>query len=122
MSHELHADRRHDFRAGWLNALEILVLAPLSAILVLGVTPAAFRIEWECSLGYGVLHTVGDEYLAGFSVGGALGWLAVLAGVIFAQISELRAVALLLPLAWFVLLVVASVAVAAAIGPASCPA
>jgi len=87
---------------------------------VLGVVPSLFEIEWECVRGYGLVHTVGDSYLTGFAVIGAVGWVIVLAGMIYAQISERPRIALALPLAWFTTVVLASLVVGAAIGPARC--
>jgi hypothetical protein len=49
-----------------------------------------------------------------------VGWIAVVAGMIFAHISERPRVALALPAAWFAVLVLASVVAGAAIGPAMC--
>jgi hypothetical protein len=122
MSHALHSSRRHDLPAGWVGFVEILILAPLAAFLVLGVIPAAFGIEWECASGYGIVHTAGDSYLTSFAVAGTAGWLAVAAWVIFSLISERRRAAMLVAPAWFALLVLSSVVAAAAIGPAACPA
>jgi hypothetical protein len=112
----------HELPAGWASFLEIVVLAPLAAVLVLGVVPSAFEIEWECVRGFGVVRTVGDSYLTAFAVVGALGWVAVAVGMIYAHISERPRVALALPLAWFVVLVVSALVAAAAIGPATCAA
>jgi hypothetical protein len=122
MTYRMSADRWHGPSAGWAGTLEVAFLAPLSAVLVLGVIPALFSIEWECSIGYGVVRTAGDEYLSAFAVVGAVGWLAVLVGMLFAQIREQRELGLLLPLAWFVVIVLASVVAAATIGPAPCAA
>jgi hypothetical protein len=120
MAHALHGSRPHEFPSGWASFLELLVLAPLAAVLVLGVVPSTFEIQWECVRGYGVVRTVGDTYLTGFAVVGALGWLVVLAGTIYAHISERPRIAMALPAAWFTALVLGSVVVGAAIGPAMC--
>jgi len=105
---------------GWGSALEVVVLAPLSAALVVRLVPAAFDVEWECSGGYGVVRTAGDEYVSAFPVVGAAGWLAVAIAVLFAQIFEQRRAGLVLPVAWFAVLVVSAIVAAAAIAPASC--
>jgi membrane-bound ClpP family serine protease len=89
-------------------------------VAVFGVVPSVFEIEWECVRGYGVVRTVGDSYLTSFAVIGAVGWIAVVAGTIYAHISERPRIALALPLAWFAALVLTSLAVGAAIGPARC--
>lgn len=120
MAHALHGSHPHEFPSGWTSFVEILILAPLAAVVVLGVVPSVFEIEWECVRGYGVVRTVGDSYLTGFAVVGAVGWIAVLAAMIFAHISERPRVAMALPLAWFAALVLASLVVGAAIGPATC--
>jgi hypothetical protein len=118
-THVLRADRVAG-STGWGSALEVVLLAPLSAGLVLGLVPAAFGVEWECSGGYGIVRTVGDEYVSAFAVVGAAGWLAVAVVVLFAQIFEWRRAGLVLPLAWFAVLVVSAIVAAAAIGPAAC--
>jgi hypothetical protein len=120
VAHALQGSHPHEFPSGWASFLEILILAPLAAVVVLGVVPSVFEIEWECVRGYGVVRTVGDSYLTGFAVIGTVGWIAVVAGMIFAHISERPRVALALPAAWFAVLVLASVVAGAAIGPAMC--
>jgi len=120
VAHALHRSNPREFPSGWASFLEILILAPLAAVVVLGVVPSLFEIEWECVRGYGLVHTVGDSYLTGFAVIGAVGWVIVLAGMIYAQISERPRIALALPLAWFTTVVLASLVVGAAIGPARC--
>jgi hypothetical protein len=107
---------------GWASFLEVVVLAPLAAVLVLGVVPATFEIEWECVRGYGVVRTIGDSYLTGFAVLGTLGWVVVLTGMIYAFVSERPRIALALPLVWFAVLVLSALVAAAAIGPATCSA
>jgi hypothetical protein len=91
----LHSSRRHELPVGWVGFVEILILAPLAAFLVLGVIPAAFGIEWERASGYGIVHTAGDSYLTSFAVAGTAGWLAIAAWVIFSLISERRRAAML---------------------------
>ena len=51
--------------AGWLTLVELIVLAPAAGILVFGVVPSAFDVEWGCLGGFGVTPTDGDTYLAG---------------------------------------------------------
>jgi hypothetical protein len=99
----------------------MLILGPAAAILVLGVIPDAFEIEWACVGRLGVERTSGDTYAAAFGVFGTLGWLAVLAGAIYAEIVGARRLAAVLPVVWFVLLVGAALVTAAAIGPQLCP-
>lgn len=106
---------------GPLSVLEVLVLGPLAALLVLRVIPSAFGVEWECVGEYGRERVAGDSYLAGFSVAGTLGWIAVIVGVLYAQIGESGRLAVLLPLAWFVVLVLTSLVVAASMGSQLCP-
>lgn len=57
--------RRWRIPAGPLSVLEILVLGPLAAYLVLRVIPSTFGVEWECVGEYGRERVVGDSYLAG---------------------------------------------------------
>ena len=102
------------------SMLAILVLAPLAAILVLWVIPSAFEIEWNCVGRYGVESAGGDSYGDGLSAAGTFGWLLVIIGVLFAHIGERWWLAALLPLVWFVGLVVAAIVVAALIGPQPC--
>lgn len=101
--------------------LEFALLAPLAAIVVLDSIPDAFGIESSCVGPLGTVATEGDTYVQGFVVLGTLGWLGVFAGVLAAGIAERRSLALLLPVAWFVVLVLVALAAAAAIGPAPCP-
>ena len=56
------------------------------------------------------------------AVVGTAGWLVVCLGVLFAQIAERPRLAAILPVAWFVLLVLGTVVLAATFGPAPCPA
>jgi hypothetical protein len=105
----------------WLSVLEMLILGPLAAILVLEIIPSAFVVEWSCSTALAVEHTAGADYVAAFAVFGSLGWFAVLTATIFAGIADARRVAAILPAAWFVLLVGVALIVAAAISPAACP-
>lgn len=107
--------------SGWLSVLEIVVLGPLAAYLVLLAIPWLFEIESECIGPYGVQPVAGDSYFAGVSVAGTLGWLAVIAGAIYAQIADSPRLAALLPVGWFVVFVSGSLIVAAAMGPQLCP-
>jgi hypothetical protein len=105
-----------------VSFLEILVLAPLAGVLAFWIVPNAFDIGWSCTTSSGVQATGGDSFARAVAVGGALGWVFVLVGMLYAYIAERPRVAALLPLAWFVLLVGAVAIAAAAIGPAPCPA
>jgi hypothetical protein len=124
MSQQLTTDPRHrrlQLSPEWLGALEMLILGPLAAILVLGVIPSAFEVEWACTTSLGTEHTAGEDYIAAFAVFGTIGWFGVLVASIFAGIADARRLAALLPAAWFVLLVGAALVVAATVGPAACP-
>lgn len=120
-SREPRVRRSRRLGAGSLSALEILVLGPLAAYLVLLVIPSAFDIESQCVGEFGAEQITGDTYFAGASVFGAFGWLAVVVGVIAAQIAESPRVAVLLPIAWFAVFVGGALVVAATIGPQLCP-
>ena len=120
MEHASHRSRRHELPWGWACVAEIAILAPLAAVVVLGVVPSAFDIEWECVRGYGVVRTVGDSYLTSFAVIGAVGWVGVVAATLYAHISERPRVAAALPLVWFAALVTSSLVAGVAIGPATC--
>jgi Na+/H+-dicarboxylate symporter len=108
--------------AEWLSVLEMVVLGPLAALLVLILIPSAFDVEWACIGHVGTVRTPGDEYIATFAVFGTVGWFAVLVSAVFAGIFEARRVAAILPLVWFAVLVGAALVVAASIGPELCPA
>ncbi len=120
MNREPRLHRSRGLPSGLLCALEILVLGPLAALLVLWVIPSAFGIEWACVGVSGVLHQAGDSYVAGFGVAGTFGWLAVGVAAIFASIAEVRWLPVVLPVAWFLALVAGSLVVAASIGPQPC--
>ena len=107
--------------AGWLSLVELIVLAPAAAILVFGVVPPAFDVEWSCLGGFGVITTDGDAYLAGFATIMAFGWLIVLVGIVYAEIADNRRAAAAIPAVWFAALVALAVVWAAAIGPERCP-
>ncbi|NUT55054.1 MAG: hypothetical protein HOQ03_03605 [Thermoleophilia bacterium] len=117
------AAARHRFPAGAVGALELVLLSPLSAILALVEIPRSFGIQSACVVaGLGVVRIRGDAYIEGFTVLGAVGWLAVFAGMLAAGIAERRTVVLLLPAVWFAVYVLAALAVAVPVGPAPCPA
>ena len=120
MNREPRVHRSRSLPSGLLCGLEILVLGPLAALLVLWVIPSAFEIHWGCVTGSGVLRQAGDSYAAGFAVAGTFGWLAVFVAAIFANIAEVRWLPIVLPVAWFLALVAASLVVAASIGPQPC--
>jgi hypothetical protein len=107
--------------AEWLAALEMLILGPLAAILVLGVIPSALEVEWACTTSLGTTRTAGEDYIAAFAVFGTIGWFGVLVASIFAGIADARRLAAILPVLWFVVLVGAALVVAWTVGPAACP-
>ena len=124
MSQALDSHRQHKrphVSAPSVSLLEIVVLAPVAAILTLWVIPDAFGIEWSCVGRYGVQATRGDSFGDAVTVGGTVGWLAVLIAVLFANIAERPRLAALLPVVWFVVLVLATLIAAATVGSAPCP-
>jgi hypothetical protein len=125
MAHQLTrsgAGRRHvRVGAGWLSVLEVLVLAPTAAYLVLKAIPSAIKVEWECMTDAGRVRSEGDSSQAAFAAIGTFGWIAVLAAIVYAEIFEAFRLVALLPLAWFTVLVAAAFVAAVAIGPAPCP-
>ncbi len=108
--------------AGWLSLVELIVLIPLAGILVFGVVPSAFDVEWNCPGGFGVQHTDGDAYLDAFATIMAVGWFLVLVGIVYAEIADNQRAAAVIPVVWFAILVAMSLVSAAAIGPELCPA
>lgn len=68
---------------------------------------------------YGVQATRGDPFGDAVTVAGTFGWLAVFVAVLFAHIAERPRLAAVIPLAWFVGLVLTTLIVAATI--ARCP-
>ncbi len=108
-------------RVGFVVFLEFLVLAPAAAVVALWLVPDAFGIEWNCVGASGVQRVSGDSYAATIAVAGTFGWLFVLMGELYARVAGARRLALLLPLAWFVLLVLTAVIMAAAVGSEPCP-
>ena len=113
--------RRRRIPVGPLSVLEILVLGPLAAFLVMRLIPSLFGVEWECVSEYGRQRVAGDSYLAGFAVVGTFGWILVIVGVLVAQIWESERLAVLLPVVWFVGFVLTSLVIAAAMGSQPCP-
>ncbi|MFO7573412.1 MAG: hypothetical protein R6W48_12550 [Gaiellaceae bacterium] len=111
---------RRGFSLERLMWIEVLVLAPLAAILVLLVIPSWFQIDWGCISTTGVTRTPGDTYITTFGVLGTLGWLVVVMAALFANITGSNRVASILPIAWFTTLVLAALVTAAAIGPQLC--
>jgi len=108
--------------AGVVSTLGFVLLGPLAGVLVLVAIPDAFGIASSCLTETGTVTTAGDVYVRSFAVLGTLGWLVVLAGVIFASIVGQRTVVMLLPALWFVALVLAALIAATVVGPAPCPA
>ena len=108
--------------AGVVSTLGFVLLGPLAGVLVLVVIPDAFGIESSCLTATGTVTTAGDAYVRSFAVLGTLGWLGVVGGAIFAGIVGQRAVVMLLPILWFVVLVLAALVAATVVGPVPCPA
>lgn len=105
---------------GLVTGLEVVVLALVSAGLVLHVFPAMFDVHWDCSGASGAMHTSADVYIGAFSVGGALGWIIAAAATAILHASGRRLIALVVPLAWFAGLVLLALAIVSAIGPLTC--
>lgn len=103
-----------------VTGFEVLVLAPLAAVLVLWLIPEWFQITWGCVSATGVGHTPGDTYITTFAVFGTLGWLLVAMAALFANVTGANRFAQLLPVAWFAVLVGGAAVSAATIGPAIC--
>jgi len=106
---------------GVLSALGTLLLGVVAAMIVLIAIPNFFEIESSCVGASGVQRTAGDTYVGAFAVLGTLGWLGVLVASIVASIAERRDIAMLLPLLWFVTLVLAALGAAVFVGPEPCP-
>jgi len=107
--------------SGSLGLLEVLVLGPIAAALVLRFIPSLFGVDWDCVGAYGRQRVAGDTYLAVMVVAGTFGWLLVALGMLFAQIADSERLAVLLPVVWFLVLVVSSFAFSAATGSEFCP-
>jgi hypothetical protein len=103
-----------------VTGIEVLVLAPLAAILVLWLIPEWFQIDWGCVSASGLGHTSGDTYITVFAVFGTLGWLLVAMAALFANVTGSNRLAQLLPVIWFALLVGSAAVTAATVGPAIC--
>jgi hypothetical protein len=116
---ESHPRRR--LTAGTLSLIEILVLAPLAAILAFWLIPQAFDIEWSCVGGTGISTSDGESFAQSIAVFGTIGWFVVLLGTLYATIADRERLAAVLPVAWFVVLVAAMTIAAASVGPALCP-
>lgn len=104
-----------------MSVLEFLLLGVAAALLVLVVIPRTFAIESSCIGETGVQRTAGDTYVAGFVVLGTLGWIGAFLGAIYASIADRRGVVVLIPVVWFLALVLAALAVAVALGRVPCP-
>ena len=62
MTHQLTESRpRRRPSAGALSLIEVLVLAPLAALLAFWLIPKVFGVEWSCVSGSGVGNTAGDS-------------------------------------------------------------
>lgn len=112
----------HKLTAGTLSLVEILVLAPLAAVLAFWLIPKAFGIEWSCVTGTGIGNTDGESFAENVAVFGTIGWFVVFLGTLFAHIADRERLTAVLPIAWFLVLFTAMVVAAASIGPAPCPA
>jgi hypothetical protein len=104
---------------GLLATTEFFALALLSGVLVLGKFPGMFDLEWGC-FGPTGERTAADVYVGAFAVAGALGWLLVGGLTALAFSTSHRWLALVVPLAWFGVLVLTSLVVAVSIGPLPC--
>ena len=111
---------RHGLSPERLTGIEVIVLAPIAALLVLWLIPAWFQIDWGCVSSTGVGHTPGDTYITTFAVLGTLGWLLVAMAALFANVTGSTRVAQILPVAWFTALVLGAVVAAATMGPQLC--
>jgi hypothetical protein len=107
---------------GWLSVVEMVVLVPTAAILVFGVIPSAFDVEWNCVGRTGTRRTAGNTYLSGFAILSTFGWVLVLVAGIYAEIAERPRLAAIVPVVWFAVLVATALVAAAAIGPELCSA
>ncbi len=104
---------------GGLAALEFFALALLSGALVLVKFPGMLDVEWGC-FGPTGERTAADTYVGAFAVGGALGWLLVGGLTALTYSTGHKRLALVVPLAWFGVLVLTSLVVAVSIGPLPC--
>jgi hypothetical protein len=112
--------RRLSLSSDQVMWIEVLVLAPLAAILVLLAIPSWFEIEWGCVSITGATRTAGDTYIATFAVLGTLGWLLVVMVALFVNVTGTSRVAPYLPIGWFTALVASALVTAATIGPQLC--
>jgi hypothetical protein len=123
MTHQLTESRpRRRPSAGALSLIEVLVLAPLAALLAFWLIPKVFGVEWSCVSGSGVGNTAGDSFAESLAVFGTIGWFVVLLATLFAHIADRERLAVALQIAWFLVLFAAMTIAAASIGPAPCPA
>lgn len=106
---------------GALSALAFLLLGPAAAVLVFVAIPRGFEIESSCVTAGGSQKTSGDTFVAAFALLGTLGWIVAFLGAIYASIADRRGIVVLLPLAWFAVLVLAALTAAAWLGPVQCP-
>lgn len=105
---------------GVVSALEALALGVLAFILVFVVIPDAFSVDWGCVGRGGFSRTAGDTYASFFAVFGTVGWFAALGATTLANATGKSKLALAIPLAWFSVLTLGAVALAASIGPLAC--
>ena len=102
-----------------LTTAEIVILGPVAAIVVLGIVPATFGIEWFCVF-EGAEAKGADYYWDTFSIVTPVTWLALVVAAISTHTRGLRNVAAALPVVWFVLLVASSFVVGASLGSQPC--
>jgi hypothetical protein len=105
---------------GLVSLASMLVLGVLAAFLVIEVIPRLFTIEPACISTGGWQGSTGESYLDSVMVIGTFGWLGVAVGTVYASIADRRRVVLLLPVAWFIALVVFALTLAIVVGPAIC--
>lgn len=107
---------------GLLSLASMLVLGVLAAFLVVEVIPRLFTIEPACVSAGGWQGSSGESYFDAVMVIGTFGWLGVGVGAIYASIADRRRVVLLLPVAWFLALLMFALTLAIVVGPARCAA
>ena len=112
---------RHErsFPVGVLTALQVVLFAPLAALLVFVALPAAFGIEWLC-LFDGPETDAAVAYGQGFAIAGLASWVLLVVGTIIVHRRGYAKVASLLPSLWLGVLVGAAFIAAAAAGPQPC--
>ncbi len=117
-----HAPRLHRPAMPWglLAAVELIVFAVLSGMLVLWIIPSAFEVEWGCVGVNGAARSAADTYIDAFAVFGALSWIAAGAATVMAHAAGRRWLTVAIPAIWFAVLTLLAVAISATIGPLPC--